>query len=312
MVGFDLRSSPHAWGSIDPSGELLPLPGVFPTRVGVCRTAPATRSPTAKSSPHTRGGLSMSSGFSPGLRNSSPHAWGSAWLMVLVSVNPGTLPTCRGGLPGAYLSALKTHLFSPPTWGSRPTRQTLAGGRIGFPTRVGVCPSRRSSPGCNNVAYSWAVGVVAAATLGLGIRHHYQQARWPREGTQRHEPKLISHSPTVAKHPSPRQPSYPHVWHAPVPAMPRSATSRHTPTRIFRTPKHATPELATQRRTSENTPLDATGHRRRPATEPSIQYSWDRKLQVRRILLWASHFNALEILNRCHQPFSFDVNGSAL
>ncbi|CAL9279016.1 hypothetical protein SUDANB51_08078 [Streptomyces sp. enrichment culture] len=56
------------------------------------------------------------------------------------------------------------------------------------------------------------------------LRHHHQQTRRPREGTQRHEPKLISHSPTVAKQPSPRQPKYPHAWHAP---LPRTAPLGH-------------------------------------------------------------------------------------
>ncbi len=60
--------------------------------------------------------------------------------------------------------------------------------------------------------------------LRLDIRHHHQQTRRPREGTQRHEPKLISHSPTVAKQPSPRQPKYPHAWHAP---FPRTAPLGH-------------------------------------------------------------------------------------
>lgn len=63
--------------------------------------------------------------------------WGSARLMDMVSVNPGTLPTCRGGLPGAYLSALKIHLFSPHAWGSVPQRvQPRRPSRV-FPTTCG-------------------------------------------------------------------------------------------------------------------------------------------------------------------------------
>lgn len=75
----------------------------------------------------------------------SPRMWGSARLMDMVSVNPGTLPTCRGGLPGAYLSALKIHLFSLHAWGSVHADAQSGAQFLILPTRVGVCPHAQAA-----------------------------------------------------------------------------------------------------------------------------------------------------------------------
>lgn len=142
---------------------------VFPTRVGVYRSLRRT-APAAASLPHTRGVCRTAPATRSPTAKSSPHPWGSLHVFRLFSRLEEFFPTC-----------------------------------------VGVCLAD-----------------------GSGL------------GESRNTPHFRGGRP-----------------------MPRSATSRHTPTRIFRTRKHATPELATQRRTSENTPLDAPGRRRRPATEPS-------------------------------------------
>lgn len=275
-MSVPVASSPHSWGSVRPvlAGEAHRR--VFPTLVGVCRTRPAG-SPGGTCPPHARGGLSMSSGFSPGWRTSSPHAWGS----VLV-----------GDFPSGHGHVFPIHARVSP--------------RPGIPT---TCRPRLPYT-CGGLSIE-AIVSGAAPTLPTAGR----SAWWP-------PPHSASAYGTTTSRRGGRAKARSATKRSSSATPPRVARSRSRDAQLGRQqahpdlnlpdPKHATPELATQRRTSENTPLDAPGHHRRPATEPSIQYGQDRKLQVRRTLPWASHFSALEILNRCHQPCSFHVNGSSL
>ncbi|MDH6455517.1 hypothetical protein M2155_008016 [Streptomyces sp. SAI-119] len=137
-------SSLRMWGSFRGSLRRLPLPLVFPTRVGVCPGRCRSRDSRSRL-PHMRGGLPCStSPFSPKLP-SCPHAWGS-------------VAGCR----------------VEPTIGLVfPTRVGVR--RVGLPVRrshwsVSACAPTRSTPGWWPAGSWTCTGRSAAARVSTARR----------------------------------------------------------------------------------------------------------------------------------------------
>ena len=130
---------------------------IFPTCVGVFLGLPGTLQPFVHL-PHMRGGVSLTAAsvcLSPG---SSPHAWGCFHQLPGTKQCPEIFPTCvgvflhvclavlscqylphmRGGVSGAVCSASDVTASSPHAWGCFLLRISIVGGKVIFPTCVGV------------------------------------------------------------------------------------------------------------------------------------------------------------------------------
>ena len=153
-------SSPRAWGcfsSVYVSPRRL---FVFPTCVGVFLTRPR-RLPESLRLPHVRGGVSKKNIHAPGLRRSSPRAWGCFLRWESPEYHGKVFPTCvgvflrkthnplhfcslphvRGGVSKEGEKGTFPKTSSPRAWGCFYQAADAMSMIIVFPTCVGVFPA---------------------------------------------------------------------------------------------------------------------------------------------------------------------------
>ncbi len=161
------RSSPQAWGCFDIIVSRDGWGYVFPTGVGVFRTA-KRRGRGVQSLPHRRGGVSPTFVLSYWTLWSSPQAWGCfamlTWVLrhdwvfptgvgvfrdgKTIAIQQFGLPHRRGGVSQRSPSASALRVSSPQAWGCFALVKAVAWLDCVFPTGVGVfrkrcCRSRR-------------------------------------------------------------------------------------------------------------------------------------------------------------------------
>ncbi len=155
--GVHTSFSPLAWGcseALDLADDTLSL---FPTRVGMFRTAPRACS-TAAPFPHSRGDVPGTDHRQAKYRNFSPLAWGCSGGAPMSSphgrlfptrvgmfrgpglspASPLSFPHSRGDVPPFLRAFCGGVVFSPLAWGCSAHSAAIRARCRLFPTRVGM------------------------------------------------------------------------------------------------------------------------------------------------------------------------------
>ena len=175
------RYSPHAWGWTDTRGWSRHSLSVFPTRVGMDRSA-VIQSTHQHRIPHTRGDGPLANQHTIFVCEYSPHAWG--WtvepspLFTLKNVfptrvgmdraadryeiNANRIPHTRGDGPITPVGAYDMLMYSPHAWGWTQSRGNIGTASGVFPTRVGMDqPSPRFAQYLHSIPHTRGDGPLA-------------------------------------------------------------------------------------------------------------------------------------------------------